>query len=157
MKRYQTAFSLLLLFTLNMNLLNAQTLIWSDEFDYTGLPDAAKWGNEVGYIRNNELQYYTNRDIDNQVVRNGNLELIALRENFQGYAYTSASINTRGKFSLTYGRMEARMKLPMGQGLWPAFWTLGTSIDQIGWPSCGEIDVMEHINNENRTYGTAHW
>jgi beta-glucanase (GH16 family) len=157
MKRYQAAFSLVLLMSINTNLLKAQTLIWSDEFDYTGLPDAGKWGNEVGYIRNNELQYYTNRDIDNQVVRNGNLELIALRENFQGYAYTSASINTKGKFSLTYGRIEARMKLPMGQGLWPAFWTLGTSIDQIGWPSCGEIDVMEHINNENRTYGTAHW
>jgi len=137
--------------------LYSQTLVWSDEFDYTGLPDASKWGNEVGYIRNNELQYYTDRDIDNQIVRNGNLEITALRESHMGYEYTSASINTLGKASWTYGKIEARMKLPMGQGIWPAFWTLGTNINSVGWPACGEIDIMEHINNETVTYGTAHW
>ena len=103
------------------------------------------------------MQYYTNRDSNNQLVRNGYLELVARRDSFKGFAYTSASINTKGKFSFTYGRMEARMKLTMDQGLWPAFWTLGTNIDQVGWPSCGEIDVMEHVNSEDRILGTAHW
>jgi beta-glucanase (GH16 family) len=136
---------------------DAQTLVWSDEFDYTGLPDANKWGNEVGYIRNNELQYYTDRDIDNQVVRNGFLEITGLEESFGGYNYTSASINTKNAFSFTYGTIEARMKLPEGQGLWPAFWMLGTNIDQVGWPACGEFDVMEHINTHDYITGTAHW
>ena len=135
----------------------AQTLVWSDEFDYSGLPDSTRWGNEVGYIRNNELQYYTNRSPNNQLVRNGYLELIARRESFGGFEFTSASINTKEKFSFTYGRMEARMKLPQGQGLWPAFWTLGSNLDQVGWPSCGEIDVMEHVNRENKTHGNVHW
>src|SRR5688572_4705538 len=137
--------------------LPAQKLVWSDEFDYSGLPDSSKWGNEVGHVRNSELQYYTDRDTNNQLVRNGYLELVARRDSFGGFAYTSASINTKGKFSFTYGRMEARMKLPRGQGLWPAFWTLGANIDLVGWPSCGEIDVMEHINSEDKIYGTVHW
>lgn len=158
--RYSLAFTLLFLtmaFSMTTTNIRAQTLVWSDEFNYSGLPDSNFWGNEVGYIRNNELQYYTDRDLDNQVVRNGNLELIALRESFQGFAYTSASINTKGKLSVNYGKIEARMKLPMGQGLWPAFWTLGINIDTAGWPACGEIDIMEHVNNEMLTYGTAHW
>jgi beta-glucanase (GH16 family) len=136
---------------------SAQKIVWSDEFNYSGLPDSSKWGNEVGSVRNNELQYYTDRDTNNQLVRNGYLELVARRDSSKGFAYTSASINTKGKFSFTYGRMEARMKLPYGQGLWPAFWTLGANIDQVGWPSCGEIDVMEHINSEDKIYGTVHW
>jgi beta-glucanase (GH16 family) len=135
----------------------AQKLIWSDEFNYLGLPDSNKWGNEVGYIRNNELQYYTDKNPDNQIVRNGNLELILLKKNYEGFQYTSASINTLGKFTIKYGRIEARMKLPVGKGLWPAFWTLGTSIELNGWPDCGEIDIMEHINAENKIYGNAHW
>src|SRR6188768_2336624 len=91
-------------FIIAASYINAQKLIWSDEFNYNGLPDPAKWGNEVGYIRNNELQYYTDRDIDNQVVRNGNLELITIEESLKGYNYTSASINTSGKFDVRYGK-----------------------------------------------------
>lgn len=133
-----------------------QTLVWSDEFNNDGSIDTQKWGYELGYIRNNELQYYTNR-ASNSTVRNGCLEIIAQKEAYNGYNYTSASINTKGKFSWTYGKIEARIKLPLGQGYWPAFWTLGTNINQIGWPACGEIDIMEHINSEAFIHGTAHW
>ena len=150
-------FCIILFFVISVNESKSQTLVWSDEFDYNGLPDASKWGNEIGYIRNNELQYYTDRDIDNQIVRNGCLEIIGLEESFGGYNYTSASINTKASFSFTYGTIEARMKLPSGQGLWPAFWMLGANIDQVGWPACGEIDIMEHVNSDDYISGTAHW
>lgn len=140
---------------LSLNMV-AQTLIWSEEFNYSGEPDPNKWGNEIGYIRNNELQYYTNRE-ENQIVRNGNLEIIAHKESYNGYNYTSASLNTKNKFSVQYGRIEARLKLPKGQGIWTAFWTLGINIDEIGWPQCGEIDIMEYLNNLDYVVGTAHW
>jgi len=132
-------------------------LVWSDEFDYSGLPDASKWGNEVGFIRNNELQYYTARRIENSIVDNGNLLIIGRKEPFETAGFTSASLTTDSKFSWTYGKVEARMKLPKGQGMWPAFWMLGQNIHQIGWPECGEIDIMEHINSEDILYGTLHW
>jgi beta-glucanase (GH16 family) len=138
---------------------NAQAwkLVWSDEFDNAGLPDASKWGNEVGFIRNNELQYYTSRRIENSVVSNGNLLIIGRKESFEKASYTSASLTTDGKHSWTYGKIDARIKLPKGQGIWPAFWMLGQNINQVGWPKCGEIDIMEHINNEDIMYGTLHW
>ena len=132
-------------------------LIWSDEFNYSGLPDPGKWVNEVGYIRNNELQYYTEQRIENSVVKDGCLMIIARKEPFQDYGYTSASINTLGKFGFMYGRAEARMKLPVGQGIWPAFWMMGTNRPEVGWPRCGEIDIMEHINSTMKLVGTAHW
>lgn len=132
-------------------------LVWSDEFDYSGLPDPVKWGNEVGFIRNNELQYYTERRIENSVVSNGKLMIIGRKEPYETAGYTSASLTTDGRFTWTYGKIEARMKLPKGQGIWPAFWMLGQNIHQIGWPRCGEIDIMEHINNEDILYGTLHW
>lgn len=132
-------------------------LIWSDEFDYAGLPDSTKWDREVGYIRNHELQYYTDRRIENSTVKDGNLLLIGIKEPYDSFAYTSASINTLGKFSVKYGKIEARMKLPTGQGKWPAFWMMGENRPEVGWPKCGEIDIMEHINSENILYGTAHW
>jgi beta-glucanase (GH16 family) len=132
-------------------------LVWADEFNYSGLPDASKWGNEVGFIRNNELQYYTDRRIENSIVANGALQIIGRKESYSGANYTSASLTTDGKFSWTFGKIEARMKLPSGQGMWPAFWLLGQNVQQVGWPKCGEIDIMEHINNENRDYGTMHW
>lgn len=140
-------------------LIRAQSwnLVWSDEFNYTGLPDATKWGNEVGFIRNNELQYYTNRRIENSKVENGNLLIIGKKETYNGANYTSASLTTDGKYSWKYGKIEARIKLPNGQGMWPAFWLLGQNVHQIGWPKCGEIDIMEHINNENKNHGTMHW
>jgi len=132
-------------------------LVWSDEFNNAGLPDSEYWGNEVGFIRNHELQYYTERRIDNSVIHEGNLLLIGRKEPYDSAGYTSASLTTSGKHSWTYGKIEARMKLPKGQGIWPAFWMLGQNIDQIGWPRCGEIDIMEHINTENYLYGTLHW
>jgi len=132
-------------------------IIWSDEFNYNGLPDSSKWGYEVGYIRNRELQYYTHKRIENAVVQNGNLMLIGRREPWEGFEYTSASINTEGKHYFQYGLIEARMKLPVGQGKWPAFWMMGKNRPEVGWPECGEIDVMEHINNTLILHGTAHW
>ncbi len=132
-------------------------LVWSDEFNYNGLPDTANWGNEVGFIRNHELQYYTRHRIENSVVKDGNLLIIGKKESYKEAKYTSASLVTDGKHSWTYGKIEARMKLPKGQGMWPAFWMLGQNIHQVGWPRCGEIDIMEHINNEDLLHGTLHW
>jgi beta-glucanase (GH16 family) len=132
-------------------------LIWSDEFNYSGLPDSTKWGNETGYIRNHEKQYYTDRRIENSVVKNGYLMLIGRKEPYDTFEYSSASINTLGKFSFLYGKAEARMKLPVGQGKWPAFWMMGENRPQVGWPQCGEIDIMEHINSTLILHGTAHW
>ena len=107
---------------------NAQTwkLVWSDEFENPGLPDATKWGNEVGLIRNNELQYYTSGRLENSVVDKGNLLIIGRKESFESANYTSASLTTDGKNSWTYGKVEARIKLPKGQGMWPAFWNAGS-------------------------------
>ncbi len=138
---------------------NAQkySLVWGDEFNYNGLPDSTKWGNEVGFIRNRELQYYTLRRIENSVVANGNLLIIGKKEPFREAGYTSASINTLGKYGFKYGKVEARIKLPVGQGMWPAFWMMGEDRPGAGWPECGEIDIMEHINTELKAYGTAHW
>ena len=132
-------------------------LVWSDEFNYNGLPDTTKWGNETGFVRNHELQYYTKQRIENSRVLNGNLLIIGRKETFMGADYTSASLVTDGKKSWTYGKIDARMKLPKGQGMWPAFWMLGQNIHTVGWPECGEIDIMEHINNEDLLHGTLHW
>lgn len=132
-------------------------LIWSDEFNYNGLPESSKWGYDTGYIANNEKQYYTDGRIDNAVVGKGMLMIIGRKEGLKGYAYTSARLITQRKFSCKYGTIEARMKLPVGQGMWPAFWMMGTNISQVDWPKCGEIDIMEHINNVPTLYGTAHW
>jgi len=150
-------FALLLLFCIMQT--NAQNwkLVWSDEFNYNGLPDTLKWGNETGFVRNNELQYYTKQRLENSRVVNGNLLIIGRKESFKNANYTSASLVTDGKKSWTYGKLEARIKLPKGQGMWPAFWLLGQNIHTVGWPKCGEIDIMEHINNEDLLHGTLHW
>jgi beta-glucanase (GH16 family) len=132
-------------------------LVWSDEFDYNGLPDTSKWSNEVGFIRNNELQYYTKQRLENSRVMDGNLLIIGKKELYKNANYTSASLVTDGKKSWTYGKIEASMRLPKGQGIWPAFWMLGQNIHTVGWPKCGEIDIMEHINNEDLLHGTLHW
>jgi beta-glucanase (GH16 family) len=138
-------------------------LIWSDEFNAPGLPDPAKWDYEEGYIRNNELQYYTRARKENARVEEGNLVIEARKEQFKnpGYDpeakdkrnmrkarefadYTSASLITKGKAAWTCGKIEVRAKLPTGRGMWPAIWTLGTDKTQ-GWPACGEIDIMENV------------
>ncbi len=137
---------------------NSQTyhLVWSDEFTGTGAPDPAKWGYELGYIRNSELQFYTNST--NNVRQNaGNLEITVRKEAVNGYNYTSGSIITKGKTDWAYGKIEGRFKMPNGKGLWACFWTLGTNYDEIWWPKCGEIDIFEHINSENLIHSTAHW
>jgi beta-glucanase (GH16 family) len=132
-------------------------LIWSDEFNYQGLPDSSKWVYDTGYIANEEQQYYTERRIENANVSGGSLMLIGKKEQVRNFNYTSARIKTDGIFDVKYGRIEARMKLPVGQGMWPAFWMLGANIHKEGWPECGEIDIMEHINTSDTIYGTAHW
>ena len=130
-------------------------LVWSDEFNGTSV-NTTNWNFETGAggWGNNEQQYYRSQ---NATVSNGNLVITAKRESFGGANYTSARMTTQNKRTFTYGKMEARIKLPLGQGLWPAFWMLGSNISTVGWPRCGEIDIMEHINTSNLVYGTIHW
>lgn len=136
-------------------------LFWSEEFDYTGLPDANIWNMETGGNGwgNNELQYYTSRE-ENASVGGGVLTITAKEEAYGGKNYTSARITTQNKFEFKYGKIESRIKLPYGQGIWPAFWMLGSNFNSVGWPSCGEIDIMEMIGgagNDNTTHSTLHW
>lgn len=132
-------------------------LFWSDEFDGNTL-DQTNWTYEFGASGwgNNEWQFYTSNP-SNSIVANGSLSIIAQEQQFNGANYTSARIITKDKFEVQYGKVEARIKLPMGQGIWPAFWMLGANISEVSWPQCGEIDIMEHINNEMETHGTVHW
>lgn len=131
-------------------------LVWSDEFNAAdgSAPDASKWATQTGGNGwgNNELEYYTTR-LRNVQVSGGNLVITARKENYTGpdgvsRNYTSARLQTKGLFSQQYGRFEARIKIPKGQGMWPAFWMLGNNIDTAGWPACGEIDIMENIGKE---------
>ncbi|MBJ6362767.1 RICIN domain-containing protein [Paenibacillus sp. GCM10012307] len=137
----------------------AYSLVWSDEFNGSTI-NSNNWTFEIGTGSNGwgneELQYYTSRP-ENARIENGNLVIEARQESYGGRNYTSARLKTQGKQTFKYGRIEARIKLPKGQGLWPAFWTLGSDITSVGWPRSGEIDIMEHINNENNTYGYIHW
>jgi beta-glucanase (GH16 family) len=139
------------------------TLVWSDEFD--GLagqsPDPGKWafdiGTGVGGWGNNQWEYDTDRPQNASLDGNGNLAITSIRENYQGKPYTSARLKTQGLFSQAYGRFEARMKLPTGQGLWPAFWLLGDDVDTNTWPACGEIDIMEYRGQQPyRVTGSLH-
>jgi len=124
-------------------------LTWSDEFDGAvgQLPDATKWGFDIGNGNNGwgnvEREYYTNRPENASLDGNGNLVITAKKENLGGFQYTSARIKTQNLFSQAYGRFEARLITPYGQGLWPAFWLLGANSDTVNWPQCGEIDAME--------------
>lgn len=140
-------------------------LTWSDEFngpDNSAI-DPRKWTQEVGGNGwgNRELEYYTARK-SNARIQNGALVITALKETYKGAdgverAYTSARLMTKNKFAQKYGRFEARLKIPYGQGIWPAFWLLGDDIDAVGWPACGEIDVMENIGREpDVVHGTIH-
>ena len=133
-------------------------LIWSDEFDVTGVVDSAKWNYRIwkpGRV-NEELQAYTNR-IENSEVKNGRLTITALNDYSGGNHYTSARLVTDGKFEFTYGKVEVRAMIPGGIGSWPAIWMLGSNIDKVGWPNCGEIDIMEYVGfNPNFIHGTAH-
>ena len=151
------------------------TLIWSDEFDYEGSPNIDKWHHQTippnnGSWWNDELQHYTDR-LENSYVDNGTLKIKALKEQYEidgsSKSYTSARLNS--KFSFRYGRIDVRAKLPKGAGTWPAIWTLGANINEVGnyfgnqfgnvgWPACGEIDIMEQTGwDKNSIGGHFHW
>ncbi|SNS22542.1 Glycosyl hydrolases family 16 [Belliella buryatensis] len=176
----QRTFFVLLLGCFNAVFFDAQaqvkewTLIWSDEFNYKGLPDSSKWTYELGHVRNQEQQYYTQSRLANAEVQRGKLFITGRKEKYPNAAfepgstnwrtsepyasYTSASISTQGLHAWTYGRIEVRAKLPKGKGLWPAIWMLGTDIDEVGWPFAGEIDIMEQVGKEPlEIHGTVHY
>jgi len=170
--RYQFIFLLVLLLVCNVALAQSNsakpssswTLVWSDEFNGpNGSPvDSSKWVFETGGNGwgNDELEYYTARP-ENIYQQDGNLVIKILKENYTSGGvtrdYTSARLKTQGKFSQAYGRFEARIKIPRGQGMWPAFWMLGDDVDKVQWPACGEIDIMENIGKEPGTvYGSIH-
>jgi beta-glucanase (GH16 family) len=137
------------------------TLMWSDEFDAasgTGA-DTTKWNlvNKGDGFGNNELEFYTNRPENAYHDGNGFLVIKAIKESYMGHEYTSARLESSGKFERFYGRFEARMQLPRGQGIWPAFWMLGNDIATVSWPNCGEIDIMENIGKEPTiVHGSLH-
>lgn len=147
---------------------SAQNLVWSDEFDGAAgqLPDANKWGRDTGGggFGNNEHQYYTNSATNAALDGNGNLVITARRENPNNYQcwygqcqYTSARLLTNGKFSQLYGTLEARIRISAGQGFWPAFWMLGDNFASVGWPECGEIDIMENVGYQPTVvHGSLH-
>lgn len=141
-------------------------LIWSDEFDYEGLPDPSKWAYDVGDTcdrpfgcgwGNNEKQYYTEKDLDNARVEEGKLIIEAARESMGQMDYTSARLVTRGKQNFKYVRVDVRAQLPSGRGTWPAIWMLPSDNTYGGWPQSGEIDIMEHVGHApDSILGTVH-
>lgn len=136
------------------------TLIWQDDFDGSigTLPDPTKWQFDIGTDWGNEqLEYDTNRPENVSLDGNGHLAITARQESYQGSAYTAGRIKTQGRFAQARGRFEARIRLPVGQGIWPAFWMLGDNIGSVGWPACGEIDIMEYRGQEpNVVHGSLH-
>ncbi|MBC7935683.1 MAG: family 16 glycosylhydrolase [Rhizobacter sp.] len=138
-----------------------QSLLWSDEFNIPGAPDPAKWVYDIGTggggWGNQELQYYTSRP-ENVIIEGGLLKIKSIRENFSGSTFTSARMKTQGKFEFKYGKVEVKAKVPAGVGTWAAAWALGSNITTVGWPACGELDIMEHLGRElNKVYGTLHY
>ena len=148
---------LLALSALSAHAADGWRLAWCDEFDKDGAPDPAKWNYEEGFVRNHERQYYTRDRRENARVAKGILIIEARTERFaiprgggkEEFAdYTSASLTTKNRAAWTYGRIEVKAKLPAGRGTWPAIWTLGRNIDKVGWPTCGEIDIMEFVGHQ---------
>lgn len=152
---------IILSFISSVSLAQCPQLVWADEFDGNTL-DLTKWEHQTGDgcpnlcgWGNNELEYYQPQ---NATVSDGTLKITAKRENVGGKPYTSSRIRTRNKGDWTYGRFEARIKLPTGKGLWPAFWMLSTDEPYGGWPQSGEIDIMEIVGHEPATtHGTLHY
>lgn len=133
-------------------------LVWSDEFNYTGLPDSTKWNYDVGGHGwgNNEKQYYTQARLDNASVDKGLLTITCIKEKFEGMEYSSARLVTKGKGDWQYGKIRVRAKLPKGLGTWPAIWMLG-STTPLKWPDDGEIDIMEHVGyDQGRVHASIH-
>lgn len=131
-------------------------LVWQDEFDVDGQPNTANWSYDIGDSGwgNGEAQYYTDR-LDNSSVAGGVLKITAKAENYEGANYTSARLISKDKFDFTYGRVDVHAKLAGGGGTWPAIWTLGSNFDTVGWPACGEIDIMEYVGNDPGKIGSA--
>lgn len=145
--------------------INSLDLIWSDEFDFDGLPDNTKWSFDIGNgcpnicgWGNNELEYYSEAVLKNSRVENGHLIIEAHKEDKEDMNYTSARLVTKSKGDWQYGRIEVRAKLPTGLGTWPAIWMLPTDMSKLGgWPKCGEIDIMEHVGySPDSLFGTIH-
>jgi beta-glucanase (GH16 family) len=166
MRKFQIAGLLVLLF-IPLDIILSQTYtfreVWSDHFERSASkPDSVcavdpeKWDFEDGYVRNNELQYYT-RDTANVRERNGNLEIVVRKQNMGGMQYTSGSVITHGRKNIVYGKIEGRFKMSNGKGFWQCFWTLGSNYTEVWWPRCGEIDIFEHINSEGNVHCTAHF
>jgi hypothetical protein len=137
------------------------TLTWSDEFNGAKgtAVDTSKWNmiNKGDGFGNNELEFYTNRTDNAAMDGSGDLVITAKKESYMGRDYTSARLESSGKFEHLFGRFESRLKVPKGQGLWPAFWILGNNIGSAGWPTCGEIDIMENIGKEpTQVHGSMH-
>jgi len=138
-------------------------LVWADDFEGDSLeqPDTLKWSYDIGRgdngWGNGELQYYTDRLENVHLDGSSHLRIRAFRDSIEGASYSSARLKTKGKFEQKYGRFEARIQPPTGEGIWPAFWMLGTNIDSVGWPQCGEIDIMEVIGEaRNEIHGSLH-
>ena len=133
-------------------------LVWQDEFDTDGAPDVEKWNYDIGKGSNgwgnNESQYYTDRT-DNVTVSDGTLKITAKKESYEGAEYTSARMKTQDKYDFTYGRVDVKAKLAGGGGTWPAIWMLGSNISTVGWPKCGEMDIMEYVGNNPGTVQSA--
>ncbi len=145
----------------NIPILEPSTqLVWQDEFEGPAgqSPDSTRWVFDVGtHWGNNQLEYDNKRPESVSLDGQGNLAITARKEQYKGQNYTSGRIKTKDLFETTYGRVEARIMMPSGQGLWPAFWMLGNNFDSVGWPACGEIDIMEYLGQEpNIVHGTLH-
>jgi len=151
---YKFLFLIILFLSIRLNI-HAQNwqLVWSDEFE-TGISSDWVFETGGGGWGNNELEYYRQQ---NASVQNGKLLLTAKQESFGGMNYTSVRMKTQGKKSWKYGKIEASIAVPSFTGAWPAFWMLGDNISNVGWPACGEIDIMEHVNSGNTDFGTIHW
>lgn len=149
-------FNYCLIFTIYCEVPDGYKLVWSDEFEDNSL-DLTKWNYDIGgepQWGNNELQYYTNR-VENVYVSSGLLHIRAKKESYKDHEYTSGRLVTRNKFDFKYGYVEAKVSLPRGKGIWPAFWMLAAN--DLDWPICGEIDIIEAVNTENVIYSTCHW
>ncbi len=157
-------FSSFMIFCNTPNRVQQRKLIWSDEFNVTGMPDTTKWGYDQGQgcpelcgWGNNEKQFYTHSRKENARVENGFLILEAKKENYQGAEFTSARLVSKGKGDWKYARIEIKAKLPAGKGIWPAIWMLPTKWEYGGWPSSGEIDIMENVGYlPDSVFGTIH-
>ncbi len=134
-------------------------LVWSDEFEYSGLPDSTKWNYDIGGNGwgNNEKQFYLDKSLENSYVKEGKLHIVALKKDVENNNYTSAKLTTYKRFLLQYGKVEVMTKLPEGKGTWPAIWMLPKSLQtkEEVWPLCGEIDILEHVGKDPNVVHTS--